>query len=161
MQHRAYDIPFSIAPQGLIWPIARAWLYGQGQCINSYRITIPISDSTVWLTVFPPISKEIFHSIPSELHLLFTHRLYSTYMSGDNPLTLFFLLFIVPFPLPVSFLPCAPLPLLPHSHFYSQSRSITFPLHHISTPSHSVLSHAAPGSIVCSCGPGSYYIVSA
>ena len=76
-------------------------------------------------------------------------------VSGDNPLTLFFLLLLVPFPLSVPFLPCVPsAPTPPFSLL------LPVPLHHISTPSHSILSHAAPSSIVCSCGPGSYYIVS-
>ena len=82
-------------------------------------------------------------------------------MSVDDPLTLFFLLLLVPFPLPVSFLPCVPSAPTPPFSLLLPVPLHHIPLHHISALSHSVLSHAAPGSIVCSCGPSSYYIVSA
>ena len=72
--------------------------------------------------------------------------------SSPSSISCFQFCFLFPVPFPVS---------SSISCFWSQFHSITFPFHHtpfhhISTPSRSV-----PGSIVCPCGSGSYYIVSA
>ena len=113
----------------------------------------------------------IFPSAPGSLSVschLCPYSLILTSTPGPNPLP-GLVLIPVPAPVPVWFelwsqfrflfpvlLPVSSSVPSSVSCSRSQFRSITVPFHHSSAPSRSV-----PGSIVCPCGSGSYYIVSA